>query len=124
MTYTAFGETVRKGSEVVKLNVDDAFHDPLEPAPVSPKAGDEAEGYKLLSGTIKSTYNVHRGVEGDNVVVAPGLSTGNTDTRYYWNLSRNIFRYNHKNGVNATELSGVHTVNESTFYSLIFSQGY
>jgi Gly-Xaa carboxypeptidase len=118
MTYTAFGETVRKGSEVVKMNVDDAFHDPLEPAPVSPTAGDEAEAYKLLSGTIKSTYSVHRGVGGDNIVVAPGLSTGNTDTRYYWNLSRNIFRYNHKNGVNATELSGVHTVNESKSLSV------
>jgi Gly-Xaa carboxypeptidase len=35
------------------------------------------------------------------------------DTRYYWKLSRSIFRYNHKNTIGSKgRLSGVHTVNE------------
>ena len=27
------------------------------------------------------------------MVVAPSLMTGNTDTKYYWGLSRNIYRF-------------------------------
>ena len=35
------------------------------------------------------------------------------DTRYYWALTRHIYRYNHHNSGNGTSLSnGVHTVNE------------
>ena len=41
------------------------------------------------------------------------------DTRYYWKLSRSIFRYNHKNTVGSKErLSGVHTVNEGESYAI------
>ncbi|THV02454.1 hypothetical protein K435DRAFT_653242 [Dendrothele bispora CBS 962.96] len=37
-------------------------------------------------------------VEEDNdIVVAPGMSTGNTDTKYYWDLTEHILRYNHCN---------------------------
>lgn len=80
LTYTAFGQKVRDGQESVALNVGDAFGDALDPAPVSPTAGDEAEAYKVLSGTIKSVFNVHRCLDGDNISVAPGVSTGNTGT--------------------------------------------
>ena len=34
------------------------------------------------------------------------------DTRYYWNLTSNIIRYNHSNGGKRNALAGVHTVNE------------
>ena len=37
-----------------------------------------------------------------------------TDTRHYWQLTNNIFRYNHYHSGNYTVLkSGIHTVNES-----------
>jgi len=34
-----------------------------------------------------------------------------TDTRYYWDLSRHIFRYNHKYAKGT--FNGAHTVNEA-----------
>ena len=36
------------------------------------------------------------------------------DTRYYWNLTRHIFRYNHNHGVfsGGKLQGGIHTVNE------------
>ena len=58
------------------------FRPPLEPAPLSPAAG---KAYEVLSGTIKHIWN--------DAVVAPAIMTGNTDTKYYWNLTENIYRF-------------------------------
>jgi len=112
LTLNAFGEDLIPASAYaseakghVELSL--AFHHELEPAPRTPTTGKQ---WDFLSGTIKATYNAHRGLDGDNnIFMSPGMSTGNTDTRYYWNLTRNIFRYNHKNGAS----TGVHTVNEN-----------
>ncbi|KAJ7449583.1 hypothetical protein FB451DRAFT_748797 [Mycena latifolia] len=117
LTYTAFGVSVsEEGAPAVgTLTLKDAYGTSLEPAPVSPISGDDSAAYKLLSGTIKATYNAHRSLtDSDSIAVAPGMSPGNTDTRYYWKLSRSIFRYNHKNMVGSKNReSGVHTVNEA-----------
>ena len=49
----------------------------LEPAPVSPYKGSAA--FDVLSGTIKSVYNVHRRLNGDgNIKVYPAYGTANT----------------------------------------------
>ncbi|QDS71726.1 hypothetical protein FKW77_008694 [Venturia effusa] len=64
----------------------------LDTAPVTPTLVDGADGvlgltpYGILSGTTRALY-------GEEIVVAPGIMTGNTDTRYYWDLTRHIFRY-------------------------------
>lgn len=58
----------------------------LEPAPVTPTDVDELSAYGIVSGTTRALY-------GEKVLMAPGIMTGNTDTRYYWDVSRNIFRY-------------------------------
>jgi Gly-Xaa carboxypeptidase len=112
LTYTAFGHQVRNGSNTMTLTVDNAFNGGLEPAPITPTAGDEAAAYRLLSKTIKGVYNSHRGLGSeDSIIVSPGISTGNTgelssvyfqyeilihcsDTHFYWSLTKNIFRYN------------------------------
>ncbi|THU78959.1 hypothetical protein K435DRAFT_698982, partial [Dendrothele bispora CBS 962.96] len=54
--------------------------------------------------------------EDDDIVVAPGMSTGNTDTKYYWDLTEHILRYNHRNvgTPEAPSTGGVHTVSEYT----------
>ncbi|KAH9935932.1 carboxypeptidase S [Epithele typhae] len=113
LTYTAFGSQVtEEGSPAYgTLTITDAWGVALEPAPISPI---DAPEYALLSGTIKAAYNAHRNLQGDNeIVVAPGIMSGNTDTRYYWALTPHIYRYNHHNSGNTTSLSnGVHTVNE------------
>jgi Gly-Xaa carboxypeptidase len=59
------------------------FDEPLEPSPVSPF---DTDAYKIFTGTIKQ-------VMGEDVIVAPSLMTGNTDTKFYWNLSKNIYRF-------------------------------
>ncbi|KAF9073967.1 carboxypeptidase S [Rhodocollybia butyracea] len=94
----------------VELSI--AFNSGLEPAPRTPTASNQ---WNFLSGTIKATYNAHRGVTGDdNIIVSPGILSGNTDTKSYWNLSRHIFRYNHENSVDGGDIaSGMHTVNEN-----------
>lgn len=58
----------------------------LEPAPVTPTRVDELSAYSVLAGTTRALY-------GEELVVSPGIMTGNTDTRYYWALSRHIFRF-------------------------------
>ncbi|KAL5531541.1 hypothetical protein ACEPAG_4418 [Sanghuangporus baumii] len=112
LTYNAFGETLHTGSTGT-LTLSDAWGNALEPAPVTPT--DEVP-YKLLSGTIRAAYNARRNVDNEeDIKIAPGIMTGNTDTRYYWNLTKHIFRYNHNHGLfsGGKVQGGVHTVNEA-----------
>ncbi|KAF9011801.1 carboxypeptidase S [Cyathus striatus] len=119
LTYTAFGELISEegapssGSLVLDTGITEGG---LEPAPVSP-TGKDAIPYQVLSGTIKATYNVHRSLptkDVDAITVAPGMMSGNTDTRFYWDLTPHIFRYTHRSAGNETNmLAGLHTVNES-----------
>ncbi|CAK5263189.1 unnamed protein product [Mycena citricolor] len=80
----------------------------LEPAPITPSDG---AAFELLSGTIRAAFlKWHDG----EIYVAPGMMTGNTDTRFYWDLSKHIFRYGHNNGIGKGDngMGGIHTVNE------------
>ncbi|CAK4030802.1 carboxypeptidase S [Lecanosticta acicola] len=78
----------------------------LEVAPVTPTVVDAVSPYSVISGTIRALY-------GEDTIVAPALMTGNTDTRYYWALTKNIFRFG-PGYVNDDEhgLGNIHTVNE------------
>ncbi|KAK7062787.1 hypothetical protein VNI00_000277 [Paramarasmius palmivorus] len=103
LTYVAFGEQ----QTLVAPHY-------LEPAPITPTKGPHSAPYQVLSGTIKATYNAHRSLSGDNIAVGPGMPSGNTDTRFYWDLTEHVFRYNHHNsGKGTNPLAGAHTVNES-----------
>jgi Gly-Xaa carboxypeptidase len=75
----------------------------LEPAPVTPTYGSEA--FNVLSGVTRALY-------GEDLLVSPGIMTGNTDTRYYWNVSENIFRYAPGWDKEQVGLGNVHTVDE------------
>ncbi|TRM63311.1 carboxypeptidase S [Schizophyllum amplum] len=115
LTFRAFGELLTEEGVPSSgtLILESAFGHDLDPAPVTPYSGSDAYPYKFLSGTIKGVFNARRGLEGnDNIIVAPGMSTGNTDTKYFWDLTPHIFRYNHQNGIDPDMPSGVHTVNE------------
>ncbi|CAL1714699.1 unnamed protein product [Somion occarium] len=111
LSYTAFGEDITGQDKPAygKLRLSDAWGAGLTPAPITPTDKDAAP-YQLLAGTIRATYNAHRG--GDDVVVSPGIMSGNTDTRYYWKLTPHIFRYNHHYTGNSTLFQDIHTVNE------------
>jgi len=110
LTFTAFGSDITPAGAPTagKLILTDAWGTALEPAPVTPTNG--SAPWQLLSGTIKATYNTHRDIEGaDNIIVSPGIMSGNTDTRYYWKLTPHIVRYSHQGGV---DTSTIHSVNE------------
>jgi Gly-Xaa carboxypeptidase len=77
----------------------DNFDEPLEPSPVSPF---DTEAYKIFTGTIKQVF-------GEDYIVAPSLMTGNTDTKFYWNLSKNIYRFS---PVRDEGRANAHTVDE------------
>jgi len=74
----------------------------LESSPVSDP---DDERFRWLAGTIK-------GVFGDDVVVAPELLTGNTDTRYYWDLSSQIYRMSPWRASHDPRGTRMHTVDE------------
>jgi Gly-Xaa carboxypeptidase len=75
-------------------------------APVTPANASVTSPFSVLAGTTRGLY-------GEEVVVTPGIMTGNTDTRYYWDLTRHIFRF--APGFDAEDgpgLGDIHTVNE------------
>ncbi|KAK3290468.1 uncharacterized protein B0H64DRAFT_412433 [Chaetomium fimeti] len=78
----------------------------LEVAPITPADGANESPFSVLAGTTRALY-------GRDMVVTPGIMTGNTDTRYYWDLTRHIFRfspgYDPEDGPG---LGNIHTVDE------------
>ena len=85
-------------SSVGRITLAD-FDASLEPAPVSPS---DTDAYKTFTGTIKQVFC-------KNVIVAPSLMTGNTDTKFYWGLTKNIYRFS---PVRDDGRANAHTVDE------------
>jgi hypothetical protein len=80
LTYTAFGSAIstQYGPSAGTLKLSEAWGTELEPAPVTPSDEDSAP-WRLFSGTIKATFNAHRGLDGpNNIFVSPGIMSGNT----------------------------------------------
>ncbi|KAJ9091740.1 hypothetical protein QFC20_007567, partial [Naganishia adeliensis] len=83
------------------------FGIPLEPAPYTPEVGGV---FDMFAGTIKRVADnvenraVLPGPKGEERIVAPYSSTGNTD------LTRNIYRF--MSAPMGGGMSGAHTVNE------------
>lgn len=79
----------------------------LEVAPVTPADASVDGPFRVLAGTTRALY-------GENVVVAPGIMTGNTDTRFYWKLTKHIFRFSpgYDGNDGDGEMGNIHTVNE------------
>ncbi|KAH8116257.1 Zn-dependent exopeptidase [Phellopilus nigrolimitatus] len=94
-----------------QLALTDAYGSGLNPAPITPT--DRSGPWQLLSGTILFAFatNQRTEIKHGQVAVAPGLSLGNTDTRYYWNLTQHIFRYGHLGA--SDRCNGAHTINEA-----------
>jgi Gly-Xaa carboxypeptidase len=92
LSFIAFGVPITNPSlpSFGSLVISNAWGSQLEPAPVTPYTGKESAAYQLLSGTIKSVYNTHRGLVGnDNIQVQPGYQPGNTGKE---TLSARLFR--------------------------------
>jgi Gly-Xaa carboxypeptidase len=73
--------------------------DTLDPAPVSPE---NTYAWGVLSSTVKNVF-------GEHVILAPSLMTGNTDTKFYWELTRDIWRFT---PIKEGRRGNAHTVDE------------
>lgn len=96
----------------------------IEPAPISPAIGPT---WETLAGTIRDVFENFAGsiidptnptVQQQNggdqkksIVVAPSLMTANTDTKHYWSLTKNIYRFS-PTRVTDINMGNIHTVNE------------
>jgi Gly-Xaa carboxypeptidase len=87
------------------ITLKDSLHSELEPAPVTPTSIDGVTPYSILSGTTRALF-------GTDVFMAPGIMTGNTDTKFYWDLTKHIFRYDPSWDIDDNQ-SGVHTIDEN-----------
>ncbi|ERT03376.1 hypothetical protein HMPREF1624_01690 [Sporothrix schenckii ATCC 58251] len=78
-----------------------------ESSPISPADGTGVNPFSALAGSVRAIY-------GEETIVTPGIMTGNTDTRFFWNLTKHLFRfapgYDPEDLVGA--LRGVHTIDE------------
>ena len=69
----------------------------MDPAPLTSTIGNPT--WDILGGTIKhvfedfANFSDHNPEVDPEVIVAPSCMTGNTDTKHYWKLSENIYRF-------------------------------
>ncbi|KAL7906590.1 carboxypeptidase S [Trichoderma velutinum] len=66
--------------------------------------------WDVFAGTVRYTY----ADQAKTVVPAPGAMTGNTDTRHYTNLSKNIYRWSPGS---LKSFSNIHSINEKLLMS-------
>lgn len=110
LNFEAFGKKVIDEKDSAgTLVISTAWNSTLNPAPVSPFTI-ESPAWRVLSGTIRGVYASREGAGKEEIYMAPLMSTGNTDTKRYWNLTRNIYRYAHLTFTGT--LNNAHTVDE------------
>lgn len=106
----AFGEKVLKNKQNAGTFNITVFSSSLEAAPTTP-FGDTV--WKYLSGVTRHVFEdlVFPGTEYP-IISSPSIMTGNTDTRHYWNLTKNIYRYSPFFAKNFLKDTHVHSVDE------------
>ena len=83
----------------------------LEPAPISPIDG---KSWEIYSGSLRYLFEDLIFPSNDSsIIVSPYLAIGNTDTKSYWGLSENIYRY--QPNINSKN-SNIHTINEKLLF--------
>ncbi|KAH8426490.1 Gly-Xaa carboxypeptidase [Aspergillus melleus] len=82
---------------------------PLSPAPVSPTDPTRDSVWARFAGVTRSVFESIPSLGGKKVVVSGDIMTGNTDTRFYWPLSRNIYRWSPSRADRSLD---IHTVDE------------
>ncbi|KAK4685216.1 Gly-Xaa carboxypeptidase, partial [Tremellales sp. Uapishka_1] len=96
-TFSAFDTSSAESVRHVSLFVQG--ESALEPAPIT---SSDTESFQLLAGTCKAVF-------GKDTIVSPTGMFANTDTKWMWNLTENIYRFT---PAVLTENLNQHTVNE------------
>lgn len=88
----AFGELMKQfqtSSGLFNVSADTV---PIKAAPLTPTIGNPS--WDIFGGTIRHVFeDFAKFDEPKEVVVSPSCMTGNTDTRHYWQLTNNIYRF-------------------------------
>lgn len=82
----------------------------LEPSPIT-QVNDSK--WSIFAGTLRHIYeelSYPEQFKNKKVIVTPGLGNGNTDTKFYWNLSDHIYRY--RPGILSSIAGNAHGINE------------
>ncbi|EED13753.1 vacuolar carboxypeptidase Cps1, putative [Talaromyces stipitatus ATCC 10500] len=104
LTFSAFGSGNKRSANNNHLDISD-FSLALEPAPISPTSPSDAI-WARLSGVTRQFFET---LTNKTVLVVGDVMTGNTDTRFYWNLTRNIWRFS---PMRTGGSENIHTVDE------------
>ncbi|KAK7513543.1 putative vacuolar carboxypeptidase Cps1 [Phyllosticta citriasiana] len=64
----------------------------MPPAPISPTSLDNPV-WSMFSGTVRQVFEDVPAYKGKTVIPVGDIMTGNTDTRHYWDLTKNIYRF-------------------------------
>ncbi|PKX97775.1 M20 family metallopeptidase [Aspergillus novofumigatus IBT 16806] len=94
-------DPTHKGNNYLQLSTDKIE---LHPAPISPIR--DTVGTRF-AGVIRSAFESVPSLKGKTVVVVGDLMSGNTDTIFYWNLSKNIYRWDPVRRGRALNIHGV-----------------
>ncbi|EDQ98972.1 uncharacterized protein LACBIDRAFT_318408 [Laccaria bicolor S238N-H82] len=82
-------------------NISLTYNSEHEASPIAPFILD-AHAWVIFSKAVQASF-------GPEIIVSPSAMTGNTDTRFYWNLSPNIYRWS---PVRSQDKINIHTVDE------------
>ncbi|CAK7891764.1 carboxypeptidase S [[Candida] anglica] len=105
----SFGKTILEPTAKGTFEID-FFSHALEPAPVSPS---DDTVWKYLAGVTRHVFEDLVFPDLDYpLVVAPAIMPANTDTRYYWNLTKNIYRYTPAYSEDVMKENHIHSVDE------------
>lgn len=109
LNVTAFGEVRYSTPKAIGSFQVLQIRPPLETAPVSPSTG---KAWEYLAGSIRHVFEdlVPEKPLGYPIVTAPAIMPANSDTRHYWNLTRNIYRFSPM--IADIRTCNLHSVNE------------
>lgn len=93
--------TVHCGGKPSIGNISLTYNSEHEASPIAPFTLD-APAWVIFSKAVQASF-------GPEIIVSPSAMTGNTDTRLYWNLSPNIYRWS---PVRSQDKINIHTVDE------------
>ncbi|XP_071481413.1 N-fatty-acyl-amino acid synthase/hydrolase PM20D1-like [Diadema antillarum] len=74
-----------------------------EPSPIS-SFGEDSFGFQVVAQSIRQVFSP--------VLVTPSVMIGNTDTRHYWNLADDIYRFAPTIAMGPEDLKRFHGINE------------